>query len=152
MRELEEREKRRKNVIMYNIPESDAEEPETRVQEDKYKAIEIADILNTEIDPSKTVRLGVRSEENNRPRPLRLSIQDTKTRDTLLSNAKDLRKSNNETAKNVFIKMDQTRMQRAEEKKLLEQRNELREEAKSAGDNSHIWIIRKVKVIKVKNT
>ena len=70
-----ERQKRRKNLIIFGLPESDKPEPETRREEDIQKSIQkmvglcrnICKIDITSRDVRRAVRLGKATENNERP-------------------------------------------------------------------------------------
>ena len=74
-RDIEERERerqnRRKNIIVFGLPESDKPEPETRREEDIQKMVglcrNICKIDITSRDVRRAVRLGKATENNERP-------------------------------------------------------------------------------------
>ena len=72
-RDIEERERqnRRKNIIVFGLPESDKPEPETRKEEDIQKMVglcrNICKIDITSRDVRRAVRLGKATENNERP-------------------------------------------------------------------------------------
>ena len=146
--EIEEREKRSNNIMIFNLPESPAATSDETANKDKEKIDEIGQILGAVIETTKTVRIG--KKETGKVRPLKVILPNRTARDALLSKAKNLRKSEEEMAKNLVMKMDLTPTQRLEEKKLLVERNKRREEDKANGVKSHTWIIRKGKIIKIK--
>ena len=146
--EIEEREKRRKNIMIFNLPESSAATTDDTAIEDKEKIDEIGKILETTIEATKAVRIG--KKETGKVRPLKVILPNRISRDALLSKAKNLRKSEDEMAKNLVLKMDLTPTQRLEEKKLLVERNKRRDEDKANGVRSHTWIIRSGRIIKIK--
>ena len=63
----------------------------------------------------------------------------------ILSKAKNLRSSDNDSAKQIFIKPDLTPMQQEVEKKLVEELNIKNAEAKAK--NEPLWMIKKMKLI-----
>ena len=72
-RDIEERERqnRRKNIIVFGLPESDKSEPETRREEDIQKMVglcrNICKIDITSSNVRRAVRLGKATENNERP-------------------------------------------------------------------------------------
>ena len=72
-KDIEERERqnRRKNIIVFGLPESDKPEPETRREEDIQKMVglcrNICKIDITSRDVRRAVRLGKATENNERP-------------------------------------------------------------------------------------
>ena len=133
--EIEEREKRSKNVMIFNLPESPAATSDETANKDKEKIDEIGQILGAVIETTKTVRIG--KKETGKVRPLKVILPNRTARDALLSKAKNLHKSEEEMAKNLVMKMDLTPTQRLEEKKLLVERNKRRDEDKANGVKSH---------------
>ena len=69
-RDIEERQNRRKHIIVFGLPESDKPEPETRREEDIQKMVglcrKICKIDITSRDVRKAVRLGKATENNER--------------------------------------------------------------------------------------
>ena len=69
--EERERQNRRKNIIVFRLPESDKPEPETRREEDIWKMVglcrNICKIDITSTDLRKAVRLGKATQNNERP-------------------------------------------------------------------------------------
>ena len=71
IRELQEQEERKPNVIFYKIPESESESSEQRKSDDLNKLQEIGRLCNEEIKPEdvlKIVRIGKKDGSGN-PRP-----------------------------------------------------------------------------------
>ena len=83
-RDIEERERqnRRKNIIVFGLPESDKPKPETRREEDIQKMVGLCrNICKIDItcrDVRKAVRLGKATQNNERPL---LITMDEETRD-----------------------------------------------------------------------
>ncbi len=148
VKEIEERERRSKNVMLFNLPESTAESTEEAGRDEQMKLEEIGKALSTGIETMKMVRIG--KKEMGKTRPLKITLQDRGSRDALLSKAKHLRNSTEEMTKNLVIKRDLTQHQRQEEKNLLMERNKLRDEDRENGVTTHTWIIRSGKIIKFK--
>ena len=72
--EKRERQNRRKNIIVFGLPESDKLEPKTRREEDIQKMVglcrNICKIDITSRDVRKAVRLGKVTQNNERPLPI----------------------------------------------------------------------------------
>ena len=89
-RDIEEREKqnRRKNIIVFGLPESDKPESETRREEDIQKMVglcrNICKIDITSTDVRRAVRLGKATENNERPLLIAMD-EETKKREIFLN-------------------------------------------------------------------
>ena len=88
--EMQERKKRRMNVVFVNVPEREADTPEERKKEDLEK---IATIVRSTSDVTKDnmtdpTRLGAKViGKDKRPRMLRVTVRNEETKKTLLTSA-----------------------------------------------------------------
>lgn len=127
-----EKEGRKNNLIMYNVKES-------RNTGDEAESEDYNEVFNVfqEVDKSlkdpqlgeavvEVIRLGKRSEQATRPRPLKVVMKDNDVKMRLLRKARNLKKS--VTYSSVGISADKTLKERNEEKLLIEERNRRREE------------------------
>ena len=127
-------EKRKMNLIVFNLPEPENVEKtvwdlETKVARDTEAMTEIIkNELQIEI-PENTIinarRLGKLDTESEgakkgspKPRPLRITFSDIKRKRDILTVAKNLRDSSNEIAKKLFINPDLTPEQRKQDQEL----------------------------------
>lgn len=152
--ENQEREKKKKNMIIFNVPESEAQESERRKSEDKEWCRKIftgEDGLGLNIDEEKiieVIRLGRKVEtgevgENERkPRPILVKMDEVGIKWGIIKKAKKLKESREETISKVIIVPDMTIKQREKEKEL---RNEL-EQKRRAGELD--WYIKKGELVK----
>jgi hypothetical protein len=125
LREQDERESKSKNIILFNIPESENKDFKIRIDYDIAKVKEITDTL--EINPviEKVIRLGKFDE--NKQRPLLLKLLDTEEKEDFLINAKKLgRLIPDDPRKRVVIKRDLTKNERELEKILVVELKERR--------------------------
>ena len=138
--ELEEREKRKANIIVHGIEESGAEVTDGRIRKsaDLVKLQSLADSLNLEIQLSTSLRyskrLGEKSDTSTKPRPLMLSFKNVNDKTSLLENSAKLKEL--EEWKSVSLVQDLTKKQRQHEQSLrakCDAKNEERseEEAKN---------------------
>jgi len=77
---LENKEKRKLNVVIHNIPESEEEETEKRVEHDSLHLKSVCaqlDVTN-EVKISQFYRIGRKREEGNRPLLVKLGCQEEK--------------------------------------------------------------------------
>ena len=88
--EFKEREKRKKNVIVYGVPESTKEVLTDTSTEDEEKVKQIFEAINkSDVKPVYTRRL--RSRDSNKPGPLIIELSDASLRNSVLLAAKSLR-------------------------------------------------------------
>lgn len=128
--ELKDRERRKKNFIVYGVPE-----PSCTVTVDKRSADEkfIKDILcsigKSETKPVHTKRL--KSKDQAKPGPILVELTDASLRNPVLLAAKSLR--NSSAYKSVYISPDLTEAERQLDYQLRQERNKLNTEL---GNNS----------------
>lgn len=142
LEERRERELRKSNIIIHNIPESNEETPQDKEKADENFIKKIADELSVEeLEISETRRLGT---AGSKPRLVKVTLKSTPQRRELLQKAKNLRTTNEEELKKIFIVPDLSKRARDESKKL-------REELKRRRENGEMnLIISKGKIIKKK--
>lgn len=120
--ELNERKKRRKNVIIYGIPESDKNILAEKKAEDEQKIKEVLQFIEkSDVKPVYTRRL--KSKDQSKPGPIIVELSNDSERNPLLLAAKKLRSS--ERYEKIYISPDLTEAQRKEEYDLRQLRNEL---------------------------
>lgn len=115
--EIEEIQRREKNLVIYNIPESSQEQTEERVHEDvnKCKKLIQDDLQVGGVSFTKVIRIGKKEQGRNRPILLKMENKEDKWR--ALSKAKNLKHSQDPVTKKIGISPDLTRNQREESKK-----------------------------------
>ena len=136
-----DRERRRNNLIVYNLEEPSEQTP---VERSKLDSTKLAHLFQSEFrigdfELTKCIRLGKVSQI--RPRPVLLTIPNANVRSTILRSASSLRKTEN--FKNVYISPDMTVKEREEAKQL---RAELR---RRRSEGEHNLIIRRGKIVTV---
>lgn len=120
--ELNEREKRKKNVIIYGVPESTKEVLTEKRAEDELKVSEIFSFIEkSDVKPVYSRRL--RSKDSSKPGPILVELTDVSVRNPVLLAAKKLRGS--EDHKLVYISPDLTEAERQLDYKLRQERNKL---------------------------
>ena len=159
--EIQEQEKRTKNIVVYNLEEPASEDGPTRKTEDANKVKELIDVILpdcTEQDVSSIRRLGAKKQDEgdnvSKPRPLLLTFNSVQAKKNVLSNSRNLAKS---TFKHVSICPDLTKTQQTEDKKLRNEIRILNEENLSDDKGDFLWKVvgvpgqasrRKVKIYK----
>lgn len=110
--ELANRERRLKNLIIYNIPEN------SDYQTDKAKFLELSKMaFNLDLNITKVIHLGKRNGE--KPRPLLVGLDNDATRTEILSQSGKLRRF--DQYNEVYIVADKTEYEREKHKKLVDE-------------------------------
>ncbi len=155
MKEMEDRERRKNNLVIHNISESTATEAEARKSYDE-------DFVKKLFKEHLKVDVKLKLDNNQQPMIRRLGKKtDGKSRSMkvtllpdevpkVLKNAKKLSLSTDETIKKIVVKPDLTPMQRDEEQKLVKEKNEKNKEALSKNEPAD-WIIQRWKVVRRPN-
>ena len=110
MYDFKEREKRRNNVIIYNLPEPSAEDNESKLEEEKEKINKICDHAEITSGFETASRLGEKRNEASNPRPLKVVLSDENSKQKLLKKSDSLK--NVEELKKVTVTPDYTYRQR----------------------------------------
>ena len=114
LHESADRERRKRNVIVFNLAESTTAQAD---QADTTQFIQLCkDELNMDIVVENAYRLG--KPQSDKVRPLVVRLSDEELRRRLLRKAKELHQSDNKAVNKVFIRPDLTKVQQAENKKL----------------------------------
>ena len=115
-----DRERRKCNLIVYNLQESSASTPASdRISDDKksFSHLLTSEFKIDNIEFLKCIRLGKSAE--NRSRPLLISVSDIATKNNILGKATKLRKSTQYG--DVYINPDRTKKERAAVKELRDE-------------------------------
>lgn len=109
--EMNERNDRKQNIILFNVEESDSRDINVRNDADRAATADILQSLpiNIDIESVGIHRLGRHVLGAQRHRPLRVRLASTKDVHTIIKNAKHLRDSSD--FKHVHIALDRTRRQ-----------------------------------------
>ncbi len=150
VKEMEDRDRRKNNIVLHNINESDETEAEARKSHDEemikklfkeHLMIDVQPKLDSNQKPMMH-RLGKKTEGKSRSLKITLLPDDVPK---VLRNAKSLATDAN--IKKIVIKPDLTPMQREEEQKLVKEKNEKNKEALSKNERAD-WIIQRWKVVR----
>lgn len=135
-------EHRKKNLIMFNLPESKKDDHSERKTEDLVRCEEVIkeSVGVQDLYIEEVFRLG--RFEPGKTRGLLIKLKDQRTKWAVIGKSKRLKDSSNEMRKNIIIVPDLTREEQVENKKL---REELREKREQGGK----WIIKRGKVIQI---
>lgn len=92
--DFREREKRKTNVIIYNLPESKAEDGETKKTQEAESIKKVCDSAQVQFDIEHYIRLGEKKVgPNARPRPLKVVLQNDADKQKLIRNGMKLKVS-----------------------------------------------------------
>lgn len=139
--EYREREMRKTNIIISNMPESKEQQVEQKIREDMRIFQEIiAEIGLRNIKAQKIIRLG---ESKDKPRLAKVVLSTPSERKEVLAAAKKMRETKKEELKDIFINPDLSKLAREEGKKL---RAEL---ARRKGNGETNIAIRRGKIVSV---
>ena len=115
---------RKKNFVVYNLPESEEEQERDRYKEDEIACRKIFEVMEMEnVEQKQLIRLGKREEY--KIIPVLVKLKDEEAAKEVLVRAKRLRFS--EQYAGVFISKDLRRAEREREKNLRKELKELRE-------------------------
>lgn len=143
MDEVQERERKRKNVVMFNVPESKGKDIGEEVADDMKKCREVFDALEVrEAKIERIYRIGSRKSE--KARPIIVELNEVGTKWKLVKCSKNLKHARHTGVRQVIIAPDLTRKEREENDRL---RDELRFRRQAGGK----WIIRRGQVISLAN-
>lgn len=134
VKEMNERDKRKNNVIFYNMPEPNTNIKEDKSKQDKAKVTELAhkiDVNLTSDSIEKLTRIGKKLEGENKHRPLLVTLKDDSTKKKLFKNFGKLRDEGTSDQENIAINHDMTPKEREELTALKEKAQE--KENKSEG-------------------
>lgn len=143
--EIRDRESRKQNVIFFNVPESDHEDPEERRIYDQAQVHHVcSNVLEVDCELSNVIRLGKKTDSS---RPLRATTTNLKQTQDILRASRKLAEHSSEEVNKISLKRDMTPLEREEMRKLVKIRNLKRQSAEAAGESSLQWVIRKGRVI-----
>ena len=124
----EEKERKKNNLVIYNVTESGQNEVGKRIEDDIMICEEILSELEVgNVFIEKVVRLG--KNDNSKIRPVLMRLRNEKEKWNILGRAKQLK--NSEKYKGVYITRDMTEKEREEDKIL---RTELKERRDNGED------------------
>ena len=141
------RERRKRNLVWFGVPECPTTQVEKRVAADRVFLIDVchrALDLKLEVDACKRLCLKQVKNTSTTSTPLLVTVKSSKQISQVLKAARKLRDSTEFKA--IFVKKDSTPLERAEIKKLLEDRDKKRQETKKKGGNEN-WIVRQGRVV-----
>lgn len=126
VKEEEDKTRRKNNLVMYNVPESDKENSLERIDEDVAKCCDIFEnslgLEKEEFGIVKVIRLGKpRSDGRNRNRPMLVKLADEKEKWAVVKKAKNLKNETDVVKRRVGIALDLTVKEREVEGRLRQE-------------------------------
>lgn len=135
--EILERDKRRRNIMIFGVEESKEANVQKKIEHDMAVMQGIGQTLGIEeCKVDKVVRVG---KPNDKPRPMKVILEERRQRDEFLRSAKNL---GNTKWRHCHVKPDLTPMERAKEQALWE---DLKKRIKQGEQD---LVIRKGKIVK----
>lgn len=148
VKEIQDREERKYNVILYQVPESEESEPLARKDQDtKYLETLCKDALQVKVEFTNVIRLG-KISDHVKIRPVRAIMNSVPQVTSILQAAKKLADQENASYRNISINKDMTPLEREEIRELLEIRNNRQRESNRIGVADK-WVVRKGRVVNV---
>ena len=142
VREIELREAKKLNIMLFNVAESTGGSEEEKSREDAEKIVKIQKDMGTSVPLTNVIRIGKAS--TGKIRPLRVTAPDTSAHIDLLRSAKNLR--NSTSFSTVFIKRDMTPLERSQWKALIKEKKEKQVRSNENGENVR-WVIYRGRVV-----
>lgn len=144
------------NVLLANVPESTAVQGQQRKMKDTefvsdlFGSVMRLDSENVVSKILSVMRLGKRDESGNRPRLLKVVLDQESTAYKVLRAAPELTKSEDENVKEIRVFRDLSKGDRDQRKSLVDEMKQKNEELKNQVVGDSKWIIRGDKVVKIK--
>ena len=144
IKEVQDRQDRKLNVIFFNIEESNAEDLSQAKTDDMDQARAILGAMDVTVPMSNPQRLGKKDDADTRARPLRVKLSNEQDIKRVLRGGAKLKES--DEYKSIYVNRDMTPLERKEWRKLLEERRIKNSEAVAAGQDAN-WVIRNNRVV-----
>ena len=137
VKHLSEQERRKFNLMIFRVQESNSEEANDRIKHDTDKFNEIMDTnlgLGTNTSIHAITSIGKRIRGKDETRPMRVTMKTVQDRKRVLDRIKEMRLNKEDRIVDIFIQPDLSQDERAERKKLRTELMARRE----AGENDLI--------------
>ncbi|KAK3887870.1 hypothetical protein Pcinc_008020 [Petrolisthes cinctipes] len=142
LEEEREREKKRNNIIMFNVPESRKTEISEITYEDRERCEEIfqGKLGVKDVKIQRIFRIG--RITTGKVRPVIMEMNEVGIKWELVKRSKKLKNDDDQVTQKIIIAPDLTKRER-------EENDRLREESRHKRQNGGQWIIRKGKVVRM---
>ena len=127
MGEEKEKEWRRKNVILFNLPETRDKGASEKVEDGK-RVDDVMKEIGVDVGEYETARLGAPDDKRVKPRPLKVTVKIAEKRDEILRKARNLKDSEEYRKMKVGITADKTLEERKKDKALVDEKKRREEQ------------------------
>ena len=154
LREVEDKARRQKNIIIFRLEEPEEETQEEKDMEDKVSVERLFRELNMQnTEPTNIFRLKGSAQHKDRARPLKVSFKSQASRDDFLKAFSTARKGKQQNddrlCSKLSIRKDLTKAERIEDDKLFREMKAKQEQSKNSGDQLAKWVRRGGKVVNI---
>ena len=149
IQEIREREFRKRNIIIHNVPMSKSKEIKKRIDDDYKKFDYLCRVgleMKSKVKVKKISRLGKKEDES---RPMRVFLESSECVSEIFKATKNLK--DKEKFKNVNFVSDRTFLEREENKRLHQMKEMKQAESDRLGDGL-TWMVKRGKVVTDKET
>ena len=120
VKEKEERDKKKLNLVMFNIPETVVGTTDERILEDEKNISDIQKAIGSDVSFTQFKRIGYKLLDKTRPRPMMVKYNTFEDKLTVLRSARKLRTLSKDIPWNtVSIQHDLTKQQQQQNKQLV---------------------------------
>ena len=137
--EIRDRDRRKLNLILYNVEESKAASIDEKVEHDINEATKVMKTIGVDdkVTVSKPVRLSKSKspKHKDKPRPLRITVASQEERRIVLLALKNMEEGKKSKLKPIFLKRDMTPLERQEMIEKLEKIQPKDAESKVEGES-----------------
>ena len=142
------RDRRGKNAIIFNLPESGKNtEKNTRRQEDEDRIVQILSNAGNDDTPLQTTRFGNFNE--GKARPIKVTLSDNTTRDSALKAIYKAAKEDADKVMQTSMRKDLSAMERVADKVLQTELKAKKEVSTQSGNDRAKWTAKKGQIVNV---
>ena len=154
MEELEDRLRRKKNLIVFKLPEDQNKTADQNKAEDINYVDKILEETGVQAKPKDIRRLG-QAKKDGKHRPLRIIFESEKERDEIMFGtikiSKEKKENDGRLCSSLSVRRDLTKVEREEENRLFTELKRRREDSQASGDDKAKWVMRRGKILNIGN-
>ena len=152
--ELEDRLRRKKNLIVFRLPEDQNKTTDQNKAEDIKSVDKILEETGVKTKPKDIRRLG-KAKTDGKDRPLRIIFESEKERDEtmfgIINISKEKKERDDRLCSSLSVRRDLTKVEREEENNLFAELKRRKEESQASGDDKAKWVMRRGKIMNIGN-
>ena len=152
MEELEDRLRRKKNLIVFRLNEDQNKTADENKADDLTSVEKILKETGVKTKPKDIRRLG-QAKRDGKDRPLRIIFESEKERDetmfAIIKISKERKEEDDRLCSRISVRKDLTKIEREEENKIFIELKKRREESKASGDDKANWVRRRGKIMNI---